>query len=246
MFGGNQAGVCPLAEWLRDERMQEIAAENNLAETAFFVPRGAGEYNLRWFSPEMEIDPCGHATLASAHVLWHHRGEIHDTLTFHTQSGPLTVTRDGDRLALNFPAWPAHPRQPPGDVLDGLGAVPLFSGLARDWLFVLRSEEEVRELRPDFARLTAWDGFGVIVTAASREADFVSRFFAPHAGIAEDPATGSSHCTLVPYWSKELGKCKLHARQVSRRGGEFFCRMLGDRVEIAGHAVTYLTAAIEG
>jgi predicted PhzF superfamily epimerase YddE/YHI9 len=245
VFSGNSAGVCPLETWPEDKILQRIAAENQLAETAFFTRRSSDDYDLRWFSPTREIDLCGHATLASAHVLWRHRGEVRDVLTFHTLSGPLTVTRQGPYLALNFPSRPATPMAPPGHVEKILGARPLFCGKARDYLFLLEDEEQVRKLQPDFGRIAEWDTFAVIVTAPGRKVDFVSRFFAPKAGIPEDPATGSSHCTLVPFWAERLKKTVFQARQLSSRGGDFSCELLGERVQIAGQAVTYLTAVIE-
>lgn len=247
LFAGNPAGVCPLKTWLPDEKLQQIAAENNLSETAFFVRKTTGIYDLRWFTPTVEVDLCGHATLASAHVLWRHEGETSELLTFQTKSGPLTVTReDNGLIALNFPARPAQPIEPPPDVAQALSAQPIFSGKARDYLFVFDDEEQVRNLKPDLARIAAWaDVFAVIVAAPSRDVDFVSRFFAPRKGVPEDPVTGSAHCTLIPYWAARLGKTTLRARQVSARGGELFCELQGDRVKIAGHAVTYSRGVIE-
>jgi predicted PhzF superfamily epimerase YddE/YHI9 len=200
---------------------------------------------LRWFSPEIEVDLCGHATLASAHVLWRHAGEKAGTLTFHTKSGALTVTDEFPLMAMNFPARAPIPMKPPANVREVLSVPPRFCGQARDYLFLLESESEVRALRPDIAGIAAWETFGVIVTAPGDKTDFVSRFFVPRAGIAEDPATGSTHCTLVPYWAEKLGRAKLSARQVSARGGEMFCEALGDRVKIAGEARTYFHGAIE-
>jgi PhzF family phenazine biosynthesis protein len=245
VFGGNSAGVCPLETWPDNKSLQRIAAENQLAETAFFTRRDDGAYDLRWFSPTLEVDLCGHATLASAHVLWRHLDESRDLLIFHTLSGPLTVTRHDDRIVLDFPSRPAVCMEPPADVERVLGLRPLFCGKARDYLFLFRDEEQIRELRPDFARLASRDIFGVIATAPGRKVDFVSRFFAPRAGILEDPATGSSHCTLIPFWAERLGKTMLHAKQLSARGGEFFCELRGERVRIAGQAVTYLAGTIE-
>ena len=245
IFGGNPAGVCRLERWLPDEVLQRIARENNLSETAFYVRKEDGGYDLRWFTPETEVDLCGHATLATAHVLWKHSGEVLETLAFATKSGPLTVKREGERLALDFPARPAQPAKMPADAAQAFSAEPLSCSKARDYLFEFRDEDEVRQLKPDFARLMGWEGLGVIVTAPGREVDFVSRFFAPKAGLNEDPVTGSSHCTLIPFWAERLGKNVLQARQVSARGGELFCEMLGDRVKIAGQAVTYLRGVIE-
>ena len=243
-FHGNPAGVCPLERWLPDATLQAIAAENNLAETAFFVPRGEA-FDLRWFSPTVEVDLCGHATLASAFVLGRILGDARERLTFHSKGGVLHVTRDGDWLALDFPARAPEPCAIPEALIRGLGATPREVLRARDYLAAFGSEHEVRALAPDFAALATLDAFGVIVTAPGETADFVSRFFAPRVGINEDPATGSSHCTLIPYWAKRLGKRRLDALQVSARGGEFRCEDRGDRVSIGGRAVRYLEGAIE-
>jgi PhzF family phenazine biosynthesis protein len=244
-FGGNPAGVCLLDAWLTDDAMQRIAAENNLAETAFVIAQGPAKYQLRWFSPTLEVDLCGHATLAAAHVLWRHQGEKAEVLRFHTLSGVLTVAREGELLLLDFPARPAQTVAAPDDVAQALGAVPQFCGQARDYLMVYESAEQLRALRADSSRILAWDTFGVIVTAPGEGYDFASRFFVPRAGVLEDSATGSSHCTLVPYWAGRLGRNKLSARQLSARGGEFECELAGERVRIGGRAVTYLTAQIE-
>jgi len=249
-FGGNPAAVCPLEAWLPDAQMQAIAAEHNLAETAFVVREPAGlngedrGWRIRWFTPRVEVDLCGHATLAAAHVLTRHLGEPETTIVFHSRSGPLPVRFAGDTLVLDFPARPAARCEVPAALREGLGVNPLEVLKSRDFLVVLESEDEVRALAPDFAQLARVDCLGVIVTAPGRREggfDFVSRFFAPRAGIDEDPVTGSAHCTLTPYWAARLKKKELHARQVSRRGGELFCTNAGDRVFIAGHAVTYLT-----
>ena len=242
-FRGNPAAVCPLPNWLDDATMQSIAAENNQAETAFLVQRG-NDYELRWFSPAIEIDLCGHATLASAFVLFselRHRGDV---VKFHSQSGPLTVSRDGEILTLDFPSRPPAPCASPDALLRGLGRKPLEILKARDYFALYESPEDVRSLQPDFNLLGTLDA-KVIVTAPGRDCDFVSRFFAPTAGVPEDPVTGSAHCTLIPYWSQRLGKSKLFARQLSRRGGELFCEQAGDRVRIGGKAVLYLRGEIE-
>ena len=243
-FGGNPAGVCPLDRWIDEAVMQALAAENNLSETAFFVPRGE-DFELRWFTPAKEIDLCGHATLASAWVMFHRRGFSKGAITFHSESGPLTVRRDGDRLALDFPSRPAVPCEAPAALAAALGAPPRETALARDLMCVYAEEREVRAMRPDIAALAALDLHAVIVTAPGTDADFVSRFFAPGVGVAEDPVTGSAHCTLIPYWSRRLGKPKLFARQVSARGGELWCEDRGPRVTIAGHATLYLEGTIE-
>jgi len=246
-FGGNPAGVCLLENTLPDELLQKIAAENNLSETAFCLPISSGDYQLRWFTPQVEIDLCGHATLATAHVLWQYRGELRPTLTFKTLSGLLTVDRNARGLiTLDFPSRPARPMAIPPHAAAVLSAAPFSCGLARDYLFEFQNEDEVENLKPDFARLATWDqGFGVIVTAPGRAVDFVSRFFAPRAGVPEDPVTGSAHCTLIPYWAERLGKKILRARQVSARGGDLYCELRGNRVKIAGHAVTYSRGIIE-
>ena len=221
-----------------------VAAENNLSETAFLVPEGEG-WAIRWFTPRVEVDLCGHATLASAHVLLRHRTSGRKEVRFSSASGPLAVRLEGDLLALDFPSRPAGIREAPAGLLEAVGGSPRELLFSRDALLVYETEGEVRALRPDFARLAALDLFGVIVTAPGVDADFVSRYFAPGEGIPEDPVTGSAHCTLVPYWAKRLGRTKLHARQVSERGGELFCEDRGDRVSIAGRAVTYLEGSIE-
>jgi len=238
LFGGNPAGVCLLTDWLPDQVLQSIAAENNLAETAFVVQRDSF-FDLRWFTPELEMDLCGHATLAPAHVIFRHLGYRASVVRFQTRSGILTVSREGERLTLDFPARPAVLSDAPADLSAGLGASPVITGKARDYLAVFESEEVVRNLQPDMAALMRLDCLGVIATAPGVDCDFVSRFFAPRAGVPEDPVTGSAHCTLIPYWAERLGRMKLHARQVSPRGGELFCEHRGDRVGIGGHAVTY-------
>lgn len=245
LFRGNPAAICPLEKWLPDETMQSIAAENNLAETAFYCPNGEG-YHLRWFTPAVEVDLCGHATLASAHVIYAIRQESSaPSIRFHTKSGELTVERDGDLYALNFPSRP--PAECPSDpaLNEALGATPRSTLAARDYLCVFDTEEEVRALAPNMDKVAAIDRFAVIVTAPGRDCDFVSRFFAPAKGVPEDPVTGSAHCTLIPYWSKRLAKTELRARQVSRRGGELWCRDLDARVRIAGKAVKFLEGYIE-
>jgi PhzF family phenazine biosynthesis protein len=243
LFGGNPAAVCPLDRWLDDALMQAIAAENNLAETAFFVPNGA-EYGLRWFTPTTEVDLCGHATLASAWVVFNELAPERQSVTFSTRSGDLVVRRDGERLVMDFPARPGRPCAPPQALIDALGHAPKAVFAADDYMAVFASEDEVLALRPDMRTLAQLDRRGVIVTALSTRADFVSRFFAPRAGIPEDPVTGSAHCTLVPYWSARLGKQQLRALQVSARGGELFCEDRGERIIIAGHAVKYLEGTI--
>jgi PhzF family phenazine biosynthesis protein len=242
-FSGNPAGVCPLDSWPSDSVLQQIAAENNLAETAFFVRRDK-EYDLRWFTPTLEIDLCGHATLASAFILFSELGFQNDAVRFQSRSGSLTVTRSGELLTLDFPSRPPKPCAIPEALIRGLGGQPLEISKARDYMAVYASESDVRDLKPDFAALGTLDE-KVIVTAPGTDCDFVSRFFAPTAGVPEDPVTGSAHCTLIPYWSQRLGKTDLFARQISKRGGELFCRLAGDRVMIGGKAVLYLRGQIE-
>ena len=248
-FSGNPAAVCPLETWLDDGMLQAIAAENNLSETAFFVRDGDG-YHLRWMTPTTEVDLCGHATLASAFVLWDRLGSEADTLRFRTRSGELTVRRRDDLMVMSFPVLAPVPADPPAALVDGIRRKPievLYAGESRasgNFVAVFDSESEVRAIEPDFARLGAIENAGVIVTAHGKTADFVSRYFAVPYGIDEDPVTGSIHCTLTPYWAKRTGKDRLHALQVSRRGGELFCALAGDRVEIAGRAVLYLEGRI--
>jgi PhzF family phenazine biosynthesis protein len=244
LFGGNPAGVCLLPDWREDATLQNIAAQNNLAETAFVVARHP-DYDLRWFTPTVEVDLCGHATLAAAFVLFAERGVSADAVCFHSRSGPLRVSREGDVLALDFPSRPPAACAAPEALARGLGARPAEVLKARDYLAVFADEAEVRALKPDFAALKTLDCLGIIATAPAGNCDFVSRFFAPGAGIDEDPATGSSHCTLIPYWAERLGRTKLLARQVSARGGEMFCELAGDRVRIGGRAVLYCRGEVE-
>jgi len=238
LFSGNPAGVCILAEWLPDPVLQSIAAENNLAETAFVVPRDSF-FDLRWFTPTLEMDLCGHATLAPAHVLFRHLGYRDAVVRFQTRAGELTVTRNGDLLTLDFPARPAAVCSTPADLREGLGVSPTATAKARDYLAILDTERAVRDLRPDMTALMRLDCLGIIATAPGDECDFVSRFFAPRAGVPEDPVTGSAHCTLIPYWAERLGRSRLRALQISPRGGELFCEDRGERVGMAGRAVTY-------
>jgi len=245
LFGGNPAAVCPLDTWLPDATMQAIAAENNLAETAFFVPEG-GDYALRWFTPKVEVDLCGHATLASGHVIFSFIEPARQSVSFRTlNAGTLVVSRHADLLAMDFPARPPIAVEPPPGLLAALGGKPREVLGARDHLIVYDSAAEVAALNPDLAALAEVDCWAAIATARGENGiDFVSRFFAPAQGVPEDPATGSSHCTLVPYWAKRLGKTKLEARQLSRRGGALSCALKGERVSIAGRAVLYLEGLI--
>ena len=243
VFGGNPAAVCPLDEWLDDAVMQAIAAENNLAETAFFVRRG-DRYALRWMTPKVEVDLCGHATLAAAFVIFKYLEPERQSVFFDTTSGELVVRRDRDLLRLDFPARPPERCEPMRELSEALGAEPAELWATRDYMAVFASEDEVCALQPDMRRVAKLDRFAVIVTAPGKEVDFVSRFFAPAQGIPEDPVTGSAHCTLIPYWSRRLSKTKLNARQVSERGGELFCEDAGTRVFIAGRAVLFMEGRI--
>jgi predicted PhzF superfamily epimerase YddE/YHI9 len=246
LFAGNPAAICPLPQWLPEATMQAIAAENNLAETAFFVREGA-DYALRWFTPMVEVDLCGHATLASAHIVFSFLEPARERVGFRTlKAGTLTVARRGDQLAMDFPSRPASPVEPPPGLLAAVGGTPREVLRARDYLLVYGSAAEVRALAPDFAALAKIpDCWAACATAPGDDGvDFVSRFFAPSHGINEDPVTGSSHCTLTPYWAKRLGKTELKARQLSHRGGALDCTLNGDRVSIAGRAVLYLEGQI--
>ncbi|MCD8742064.1 PhzF family phenazine biosynthesis protein [Mucilaginibacter roseus] len=245
LFGGNPAAICPLDEWLPDELMQKIAVENNLAETAFFVRTDFG-YKLRWFTPEYEIDLCGHATLASAHIIFTELGYTNDTIYFETvKAGTLVVKKDGDKYSMDFPSRPAEPAELPDGLIEALGMnAPLDVFRGRDYMLVYESEYDIRAASPDFAKLAKVPTVGVIITAPGIEVDFVSRFFAPAASINEDPVTGSAHCNLIPYWADKLGKDDLHAYQLSARKGELWCKLNGDRVLMAGKAVTFLKGEI--
>ncbi len=242
-FSGNPAAVCLLEREAESDWMQSVAGEMNLSETAFVVPRDDG-FGLRWFTPVSEVDLCGHATLASAHVIWE-TGRLAeaDTARFHTRSGLLTAERVGDWIELDFPATPAEPIEAPAGLSDLLGSVPKFVGRSRfDLLLELTDAEELRDLNPDFAGLSSLPVRGLIVTAKSDvpDFDFLSRFFAPAAGINEDPVTGSAHCALAPFWAERLGKNEMTAFQASARGGVVKVKLAGDRVLLRGKAVTVL------
>jgi PhzF family phenazine biosynthesis protein len=243
VFSGNPAGVCLLAEWLNNSVLQSIAAENNLSETAFLVKNEKG-YELRWFTPEIEVDLCGHATLASAFVILNCLDNSSDAVRFDSKSGPLTVTRQDDLLAMDFPSRKAELCPTPKELVSGLGIEPKEVFRSRDYLAVFDSEDQIKSLQPDMYELSKLDSLGIIVSAAGSESDFVSRFFAPKVGIPEDPVTGSAHSTLIPYWAERLGKSELRAFQLSKRGGELFCKHRGGRVIIAGRAVIYLKGTI--
>jgi predicted PhzF superfamily epimerase YddE/YHI9 len=242
-FQGNPAGVCLLERWLDDAMLQRIAGENNLSETAFAVPAG-NDYELRWFTPTMEVDLCGHATLAPAFVLFTELKRKSPRVQFQTKSGPLGADWNGSIVMLDFPARPGEVCPAPPALMEGLGHIPREVRKSRDFMAVLGDEEDVRLLTPDFPRLATLDCLGVIATARGSEVDFVSRFFAPGAGLNEDPVTGSAHSTLIPYWAEKLGKKTMVARQLSQRGGTIFCEMRGDRVGIGGHAVLFSRAEL--
>lgn len=245
VFKGNPAAVCILDHWLEESRMQQIANENNLSETAFAVPVGKC-YEIRWFTPEVEVELCGHATLATAHVLFRHMDYPGDWICFESiHSGRLMVKRKGDQLTLDFPVDILEEMVVPELIVTALQTPPLkaFRGKT-DFMFVYTSAREIENMEPDFGLLAQAGGRGIIVTAPGDDVDFVSRFFAPQTGINEDPVTGSAHTSLTPYWSRILGKERLTARQLSARGGELICENKGERVEISGHAVTYMKGKI--
>jgi PhzF family phenazine biosynthesis protein len=244
LFGGNPAAVCPLAAWLPDTTMQAIAAENNLSETAFFVAEGGG-YRLRWFTPVREVDLCGHATLATGHVILRHLSQEQTEVTFVSRSGRLTVAEDGDRLVMDLPSHRPEPADPPAGLIEALGGEEPEAVLQTPYpMVVYHDERAVRRLDPRLELLVEHGVDEVLVTAPGTDSDFVSRFFAPGLGIPEDPVTGSAHCALVPYWAGRLSKNRLFARQISARGGELHCELRGSRVLLAGSAVTYLVGTI--
>ncbi len=244
LFAGNPAGVCPLPSWLPDAVLQAIAAENNLSETAFLVPDG-DDFQLRWFTPVAEVDLCGHATLATAHVLWREMGRQPTPITFHTRSGRLAVKQSEALYWLDFPTDKLEPAALPAALEKAIAAEITASFQGReDYLIVLKQEEAVAELKPAPEQMARAGGRGVIVTAPGKSVDFVSRCFFPNVGIAEDPVTGSAHTTLTPYWAEQLQKTEMTARQISKRGGTVHCRLQGERVELGGKAVTYLRGEI--
>lgn len=242
-FEGNPAAVCPLDKWLPDDVMQSIAEENNLAETAFFVEKDKG-FHIRWFTPVAEVDLCGHATLASAYVIYKHLGHQEKEISFESKSGTLLATSNRDVLTLDFPSQHPEPCDCPQELVEALGKKPLFCMKSMDYIAVFENEADVISLQPEWERLLRLDLRGVIVTSASQTFDFVARFFAPKYGINEDPVTGSAYTQLIPYWSNELKKTTLHAKQMSKRGGEVFCEYLQDRVNISGKAMEYLKGEI--
>lgn len=246
LFHGNPAAVCLLDEWLSGEQMQKIGAENNLSETAFIVPKG-DDYEIRWFTPSVEVELCGHATLATAHVLFEHIKYPNEKVIFHSRvHGQLAVRKSGDLLTLDFPVDIIEKVDAPENLLKAFNLKPLecYKGKT-DFMLIYSSQEQIEKIEPDFNLILLSGARGVIVTATGNETDFVSRFFAPEAGINEDPVTGSAHTTLTPYWSKKTGKNILTAKQISKRQGELKCELSGDRVKITGKAVTYLIGEIE-
>lgn len=243
-FSGNPAAVCPLSYWLDDKLLQQIAMENNLSETAFLVANKSG-FDIRWFTPTEEVDLCGHATLAAAHVLFTHLGHPQQQLRFYSNSGELWVTRNDQGLTLDFPQVEQQAVEPPKALLKGLnGIVPkqIFAGM--DYLVELESEQQLLALTPDFAAWELLDYRGVIVTAKGDKCDFVSRCFYPELGVKEDPVTGSAHCQLAPFWANKLDKSILVAKQLSTRGGDIICEVTAQRVLLTGHAVDYLQGNI--
>jgi PhzF family phenazine biosynthesis protein len=251
LFAGNPAAVCPLDEqlprgqqWLPDAVMQQIAAENNLSETAFYARDGSG-YAIRWFTPACEVNLCGHATLGTAYVVFTYDRFAGDTIEFSSKSGRLRVRRDGELLVLDFPADRPRPAEPVEGLVEAIGAEPreCYKGKT-DYLLVYEHEDQVARLAPDFADLAMVPARGIIPTAPGKDVDFVSRFFGPQVGVNEDPVTGSAHTLLTPYWTERLGKAELSARQLSKRGGSLRCRLVGDRAEIAGRVVPYLEGEI--
>ncbi|MBN1691426.1 MAG: PhzF family phenazine biosynthesis protein [Dehalococcoidia bacterium] len=243
VFGGNPAAVCPLEEWIDAGLMQKIAGENNLSETAFFVNMG-NRYEIRWFTPAVEIDLAGHPTLAAAFVIFNYCNHSSDKISFSSKSGELTVTREGDLLKMNFPVLRTAEVAANETLIRALGLAPSELYLSRDYLAVYKSQKDILSIDPDFGLLRKLDCMAVIVTAPGDKVDFVSRCFAPSVGIDEDPVTGSAHSTLIPYWAQRLKKDTLHAYQLSKRGGELFCKNLGERVEIGGKAVPFMKGTI--
>ena len=244
IFEGNPAAVIPLETWLPDNTMQSIAEENNLSETVFFVPANKG-FHIRWFTPETEVDLCGHATLAAAYVLFIILDYNKDRIEFESKSGTLTVLQKDDWLVMDFPAQPPIPCNVPYEIVNAFVKTPIECLRSEDYIVVFETENDILSIKPDIHYLKKLDLRGVIITARSRQYDFVSRFFAPKYGIDEDPVTGSAHTQLIPYWARKLDKTKMKAKQMSSRGGELVCELSNDRVLISGKAVKYLEGKIE-
>lgn len=246
VFKGNPAAVCPLTEWLPDETMQRIALENNLAETAFFVKNG-DVYEIRWFTPLIEVNLCGHATLASAHVIFNELGESASVIKLHShRSGELSVEKQGERLILDFPSYNLNEIEIDEKLVEAVGKRPLQTWETQgNMVFMLfERESDIAAIEPEMSALAKIPFDEVIVTAKGDSADFVSRMFAPRIGIPEDPVTGAIHCSLIPFWAERLDKTEMFARQISARGGELFCELAGDRVKIGGNATLYLKGEI--
>lgn len=243
-FEGNPAAVCPLSEWLPDDLMQAIALENNLSETAFFVREPEG-YRIRWFTPVAEVDLCGHATMAAAHVLFNHMKYPEDRLYFESRSGPLVIARQEGRLVMDFPAQRPLSCKTPPEIVEAFGKTPVECLKAIDYIAVFETEADVSSAAPEGLRLAELDLRTVAITSPGRKHDFVCRVFAPKLGIYEDPVTGSAYTQLAPYWAQRLGRRRLHARQISARGGEVACEVADERVMISGKAVTYLEGRID-
>ena len=246
LFGGNPAAVCPLEQWLPEDILLNIAKENNLAETAYFTHKKGNIFNLRWFTPEIEMDLCGHATLASAFVIFECLHYDIDNIVFETLSGNLTVTKRNDLIEMDFPARPAQTAQLPEDISKSLSHSPIEVFKSRDYLLLYNLEKDISNLKVSASLLEHinLDPGGIIVTAKGKDCDFVSRFFTPGAAVFEDPVTGSAHCTLIPFWAERLNKTELFAKQISERQGELFCQLKNDRVFIAGRAVKYLEGTV--
>lgn len=243
-FEGNPAAICPLVEWLSEELMQSIASENNLSETAYFVKTG-DDYHIRWFTPTHEVDLCGHATLASAYVIFDILGHDKPQITFESKSGLLTVKRNNGRFEMDFPSQPPVPCDTPREILDAFKETPIECLKSEDYIVVFKAEARILNANPDLSLLSELDLRGVAITSISNKYDFVTRFFAPKYGINEDPVTGSAFTQLIPYWANKLNKNDLLAKQVSRRGGEVICRYFGERVQISGKAAKYMVGTIE-
>ncbi|NRY64060.1 PhzF family phenazine biosynthesis protein [Clostridium beijerinckii] len=243
LFRGNPAAVCPLEQWIDDTIMQKIARENNLSETAFFIKKG-DLYELRWFTPEFEIDLCGHATLAAAYVIFEYLEKDLNDISFNTKSGVLKVVKKNTLLSMIFPSREGKKCDVTKEFVEALGKKPFELYKSRDYMAVFEKEEDIRNIKPNMQKLKEINAFGIIVTAKGSDVDFVSRYFIPNSAISEDPVTGSAHCTLIPYWRKILNKDKFVARQLSNRSGILYCRDLNDKVEISGEAVLYLKGYI--
>lgn len=244
VFNGNPAAICPLDYWLPDDTLQSIALENNLSETAFFIPLNDG-YHIRWFTPSVEVDLCGHATLASAFVICEYLNLSCNKVNFHSKSGELIVLKKNNRYTLNFPCIISKKIKTPKILIKALGINPIETMIAKDCIVLLESEEAVKYLSPDFYLLKQFDTRGILVTAKGNNCDFVSRCFFPRLSISEDPVTGSAYCSLIPFWAKKLNKTSFFAKQISFRGGELWCKLKKNRTEISGNCVLYLRGQIE-